>query len=162
MGIILGDLNDVITDSQNNNVFLDFIESEYFQFADYDIAVGSSSNWSYPSWPSHIDHIIISDELYSAVDFSEVQTFKIDEYLNGGWSFYDQYISDHRPVFMKIYFSEILGDVNSDQILNILDVVIIVQIVLGNQETDNNADINGDSFIDVLDIVQLIQIIISD
>ena len=44
--IILGDLNDVITDSQNNNVFLDLIESEYFQFADYDIAVGSASDWS--------------------------------------------------------------------------------------------------------------------
>ena len=160
--IILGDLNDEITDSQNNNVFLDFIDSDFFQFADNDIAYGPSLNWSFPTWPSHIDHIIVSDELYSDFNFEDVETFKVDQYLNGGWSAYDQYISDHRPVFIKIDFNEILGDINNDQILNILDVVMIVQIVLGNESSNDNADFNQDSSIDILDIVQLIQIIIND
>ena len=28
------------------------------------IALGPSSNWSYPTWPSHLDHILISDEVF--------------------------------------------------------------------------------------------------
>ncbi len=33
---------------------------------------------------------------------SDIQTIKIDEYLTGGWSEYDENISDHRPVAIKL------------------------------------------------------------
>ena len=32
------------------------------------------------------------------------KTIKIDEYLDGGWNEYDQNISDHRPVAIKLEF----------------------------------------------------------
>ena len=52
------------------------------------------------------------------------------------------------------------GDVNSDGIINILDVIIVVNVVLG---IDNNsaADINGDNIINILDIIELINIILN-
>ena len=54
-----------------------------------------------------------------------------------------------------------LGDINSDGIINILDVVSIVNLVLGNGY-DPIADLNGDESLNILDIVQLVNIILSD
>ncbi len=53
-----------------------------------------------------------------------------------------------------------IGDVNNDQIINILDVVLIVNIILSG-DYQSNADINSDDAVDVLDIVQIINIILS-
>jgi len=108
--IVLGDLNDILTDNPNNNVFQNFInDAENYLFADMEIAEGSSSDWSYPTWPSHIDHILVTNELFDEFENSnsDIQTIKIDEHLDGGWYEYDQNVSDHRPVALKLYFGEI-------------------------------------------------------
>ena len=63
--ILLGDLNDVLTDDPVDNVFQVFnTDDENYQFADMIIAEGNSYGWSYPWWPSHIDHILITNELF--------------------------------------------------------------------------------------------------
>ena len=41
-------------------------DSSAYYFADSDIASGPSSNWSFPNWPSHLDHILITNELFQA------------------------------------------------------------------------------------------------
>ena len=71
-----------------------------------DIANGPPSNWSYPSWPSHLDHILISNELFAEfyAPNSVVQTILLDSYLDNGWDEYDENVSDHRPVALKLYF----------------------------------------------------------
>ena len=159
--IVLGDLNDDISESISNNVFQIILDDPNYYFADSDIAEGSSSNWSFPNWPSHLDHILITNELFDELPDSNVETIKLDQYMSGGWSEYDQNVSDHRPVFMKLSQNIMSGDVSGDGSLNILDVVMIVQIVIGNNEVVPSADFNNDSYINILDIVQLIQIIIS-
>ena len=161
--IVLGDLNDDISESYQNNVFQSIInDSDNYRFVDMDIANGSSSDWSYPTWPSHLDHILITNELFDALENSEVQTVKLDEYLNGGWNQYDYNISDHRPVFMQLIISFMQGDVNLDDVVNILDVVLIVQIIIGNQVYSNNADFNQDGQVNILDVVQLVEVVISN
>jgi hypothetical protein len=72
-----------------------------------DIAYGYASNWSYPSWPSHLDHILITDELFDEFENegSLVETIHLEEYFNGGWSDYENYISDHRPVGLSLKFN---------------------------------------------------------
>ena len=105
--IVLGDLNDELTDSPSNNVFVSFLnEADEYDFADMEIAEGSSVYWSYPSWPSHLDHILITNELFDEfiLENSDIQTLRIDVLLDGGWSEYDQNISDHRPVGLKLDF----------------------------------------------------------
>jgi len=107
--IVVGDLNDEITDHQNNNVFQPFInQPDAYLFADMNIATGSSALWSYPTWPSHLDHILISNELFDEFNDtrSDIQTIIIDNYLSDGWNEYAVKISDHRPVALKIYFAE--------------------------------------------------------
>lgn len=99
--IVVGDWNDELTDPLANNVFWNFFadENEY-RFIDLAIAEGSSANWSFAGWPSHLDHILITSELFDEFEDtnSVVNVIRIDDYLENGWSEYDQYISDHRPV----------------------------------------------------------------
>ena len=52
------------------------------------------------------------------------------------------------------------GDINGDDIVNVLDIVQLVNYVLAN-EYEENADLNGDGIVNVLDIVQLVNIILN-
>ena len=161
--IILGDLNDDIAESSSNNVFQAILDdADNYRFVDMDIASGSSSGWSYPTWPSHLDHILITNELFDELGNSDVQTIKLDQYLDGGWNEYDSNISDHRPVFMKLVNSSLPGDVNSDDVINILDVVLIVQIIIGNQASLDSADFNQDGQVNILDVVQLVGVVVNN
>ena len=57
--------------------------------------------------------------------------------------------------------SILLGDINSDGIINILDIIMTVNIILGTSSFNEAADMNADGFIDVLDIVSLVNLILS-
>jgi len=99
--IVLGDFNDDITEPAAQNVFINFLnDTENYRFADLDIAEGTSNNWSFPNWPSHLDHIIISNEVFGY--HLNTETIKLDNYMVGGWGRYDSYISDHRPVGINL------------------------------------------------------------
>ena len=63
------------------------------------------------------------------------------------WNFFSQYI-----------FS--LGDINGDDIINILDVIQVVNLILIN-EYEQNGDLNQDGVINVLDVIQLVNIILN-
>ena len=57
--------------------------------------------------------------------------------------------------------SGILGDVNNDEEINVLDVVIIVNMILGTESLNySTADINSDNDINVQDIIILIGMIL--
>lgn len=103
--IVLGDLNDELTDRTVDNVFTSFTEySDEYLFVDMEIAEGSSSGWTYPNWPSHLDHILITNELFESYthDQSKCEVIKLDQHFYGGYNEYDQKVSDHRPVGIKI------------------------------------------------------------
>ncbi len=103
--ILIGDLNDVTTDPSPNNVLQVFLnDSNNYLFADDNIANGMTTDWSFPSWPSHLDHILITNELFTEFSSSGsgVQTIRVDDFMSGGLVDYDFYISDHRPVGMKV------------------------------------------------------------
>ena len=54
----------------------------------------------------------------------------------------------------------ILGDINSDNSINIQDIVLVINLVLSS-EYNNSADLNLDSTVNVLDIIQLVNIILN-
>ena len=56
----------------------------------------------------------------------------------------------------------VLGDMNEDMVLNVLDVVILANMALGNTDVDLNGDMNNDGGINILDIVLLVNIILTD
>ena len=54
----------------------------------------------------------------------------------------------------------LLGDLNDDGIINILDVVSLINIILGVSEDNSIGDLNQDEIFNVLDVVLLINIIL--
>jgi len=78
---------------------------------------------------------------------------------------YDGIYIDNITVFSYNTANIILGDVNHDGMINVLDIVNIVNIILGGSASEEDllvADLNGDSEINILDIVILVGIIIQD
>ena len=53
----------------------------------------------------------------------------------------------------------LMGDINSDQGINILDVVLLVNSILNGTDT-TCSDLNSDEIINILDIVLLIEMIL--
>ena len=109
--VVLGDLNDELTNPFEDNVFSIFMEQPAnYLIADMDIAEGSSSDWSYPSWPSHLDHIFITNELVEEyLNFgSDIRAIRVDDFFSS-WYNYDSNVSDHRPVGIKINAENYLG-----------------------------------------------------
>lgn len=95
--VMLGDYNEDITQPEGNGVFTNFVnDSGNYRFADMTIAQCGSANWSYPSWPSHLDHILITNELFDRVVDTRTLTLNVCE------SQYNSSVSDHRPVLMRL------------------------------------------------------------
>ena len=109
--ILLGDLNDQLTDPEEENAFTIFLDDKQnYYFADWEIAADSTADWSYPYWKyrSHIDHILISNELFDefAIAGSEIKTITIDKFMEGEGDARYKYITDHRPVVLKLKFAK--------------------------------------------------------
>lgn len=103
--IMLGDMNDLLIDPPAGDVFAVFKnDPDEWLFVDMPIALDPEALWSYPGWPSHLDHILIDADLF--VPFADAdqpaQVVPLFEYLDGGWSSYDDEISDHLPVVVNL------------------------------------------------------------
>ena len=59
----------------------------------------------------------------------------------------------------------VLGDINSDTVINVQDVVLLINFILGSIEPNDNqynaGDVNNDGILNVQDVVILINIILS-
>jgi endonuclease/exonuclease/phosphatase family metal-dependent hydrolase len=103
--IVLGDLNDSLTDMAPNNVFASLLnDPDNYRFADMAIAEGDASEWSFPSYPSHLDHILITNELFDGFEHkdSRVSPLPVDEVFFDEWWDYEHNVSDHRPVALTL------------------------------------------------------------
>lgn len=103
--IVLGDMNDQIAEPREYNVFLSFLDKpQEYLFADMSIALDPNYNSvSYPSSLSHIDHILISNELFDdfAATGSYCKSILAENWLLN-WANYAASISDHRPVGIRL------------------------------------------------------------
>jgi len=93
------------------------------------------------------------DQTYWSVEYiPELNTARFGTYGRGIWDFI---MNDE---------SIIAGDVNLDEIVNIQDLVLLVNFVLGiDSPSDpqfNVADINGDGILNILDIIATVNIIL--
>ena len=53
------------------------------------------------------------------------------------------------------------GDINEDNIINVIDIVSVVNLILEGGEPTCNSDINQDGIVNVIDIVALVNLILS-
>jgi V8-like Glu-specific endopeptidase len=152
----------VINDSPN---YLDLISISSGSSADYGFSVSSSESGTI------IGFTLTGENIPNGSDILLVATF---ENSNNDQVF-DLCLSD--PIFSDTngtgvtvtlgacteidFISSILGDLNDDGILNVVDVVILVNIVLGGAEQNPVGDLNGDGVINVIDVVILVNIILN-
>ena len=98
-------------------------------------------------------------ELDSADEEEIIRTWQI--------AFYQQnkpnpFILDETLIERAYFYDGILiGDLNEDGLLNILDLVMLVNIILYDEDGSPAADVNGDGVYNVLDVVMLANIILS-
>jgi len=63
-----------------------------------------------------------------------------------------------------IFNNSLPGDINNDEVINILDVILLINFIIGTSEPSDNeiifSDLNGDGILNVLDIVILVNIIL--
>ena len=111
--IILGDYNDEITDSENSNSLWPLVANNEVAFPTESIANNNYYD-SYPSWPSFIDHIAISESLFDELNGSNIKTIRIDDYT--GYNNFQNNISDHRPVIWSFLSEEV--ELTTDLVIN--------------------------------------------
>ena len=65
--------------------------------------------------------------------------------------------------YLELYDLE--GDINNDNYVDVIDIVFIVDVILGNQIFESNqfilADCNIDNYVDVIDIILIVEQILS-
>jgi hypothetical protein len=97
----------------------------------------------------------------------EAEIFEVDMDGNKLWTYiYSENEADNYAIARSQKYSmdyldaTLLGDMNSDGLLNVLDIVSLVNIILSG-ETDPLGDVNLDGDINVLDVVILVNIILA-
>ena len=70
------------------------------------------------------------------------------------------------PITLNTQEEFIIGDVNQDQVIDVIDIVRIVSIIMGNYEPSSLeillSDFNSDGIINVIDIVLIVSTILSE
>ena len=94
------------------------------------------------------------DQTYWSVEYiPELNTARFGTYGRGIWDF----IIDN--------YSTILGDVDLNEVVNVQDLILLVNFVLGStnpsQEQFISGDINSDNTLDILDVIETVNIILN-
>jgi len=61
----------------------------------------------------------------------------------------------------SFYKSFLTGDLNSDNAVDVLDIVLLVNIILNSNDFDEIADLNNDNVNNILDIVMIVNLILN-
>ena len=89
---------------------------------------------------------------------SEVQ-FVLD--ITSNQNGYVEYNTSIELTYLIEENNTLLGDINQDTLLNILDIVMLVNIIIDSNNSGNDAaDMNQDGLINILDVVLLVNLII--
>ena len=64
------------------------------------------------------------------------------------------------PTYSEGGGGSVVGDVNGDGLVSVLDIIVVVNMILGATEPTDAGDTNQDGTIDVLDVVIVVNIIL--
>lgn len=96
--MVVGDFNENVPTSETGSLYQFISDHNNYFLADFYIGMNSQADWSYPSYPGHLDHILTSDEFRD--NFIKFQTITIDYCIEE----YKERLSDHRPVYAQFRF----------------------------------------------------------
>ena len=129
-----------------------------------------------PNDQPYTNSLILNDKVFVPImnsswddDALEVYRDAMPEYevlgFTGSWQSTDALHCRVRGIPDITYTPFESGDINLDQLINVQDVVVIINFILGqvelNQQQQNLADLNDDNLINVQDIILIVNIILS-
>ena len=133
-------------DSETMPVMAYYNYVKYYQYTPGDGDYGSNNDFTL-SW---------------ADEFDSFDDLRWEEATHGFSSNYCQFdplnvlFHNGQMILIVSDLNYVLGDVNDDLSINILDIVSILDIVIYSRDVINTADYNQDSEINVIDIVQIV------
>ena len=123
------------------------------------------NNESNTAWFSYQDALEWRQCWYDdSLSLSHKYQFAIDNQLSGVgiWALgYDNGYNELWGALYDNFIYSLEGDINVDGIVNVIDIILVVNMVLGMEESINNADLNNDGDINILDIIEIIFIILN-
>ena len=130
---------------------------------------------SYYAWGVQIVNVEDPSNMYTA-GYYDTFNFSSPSLYDGAWGVFPYFesdkiiVSDRRTGLYVVDFTlenwsdpNIYGDVNNDNIADILDIMILVNYIVNGdilEEQYDLANINNDDVVDILDIILLINIIL--
>ena len=120
--------------------------------------------WKYSSEDGPFGEFLLefqSDNIYSGI-FPSINSNSEIEYFITATNFIGSGVS-HPNAGWHIFesLSSILGDLNDDGSLDVLDVVLMINIILANQYS-SVADVNEDGSVNILDVVVMVNILVGE
>ncbi len=113
-----------------------------------------SWHWVFDDGTSSTTSSGYTEHTYSQPGTYNVQLYVTNEYGQSGPSHYEQIIIEGGT----------LGDINDDSVANILDIVLIVNFIIGSDTPTTSefysADMNDDGILNILDVVILVNTIL--
>ena len=154
------DVAEVISATEGGKLIIYHLDGTPYQNYPMDFGIGFQSSPSIVDLDNDgdLEIIIGTDQNLSVIDIKD-NTSDIQFY----WY---TYRGDHHKTGSYMTSNILMGDLNQDATLNVQDLVIMINIIVGNIIPDNNqltaGDFNNDDTIDVLDVISLVNQILSD
>ena len=105
--------------------------------------------------------IVVSSYQSAELSFEAIQTS--EEGTNIILSIWPKHhIYARKDLEFLVISNSIIGDINGDGGINVLDIILVINMILDNSDVDINSDINGDGILNILDVVALVQIVLSN
>ena len=162
---IMSDAMDIARGGQFINVPNNYPEESWYHYddwtCDYECMAIEYMYWSIVSYmgilndPQTCSGIDNEWELCTPELFQSVDTLMYSLILNPNYK-----IPHLAPDGNYCPNNILIGDVNEDEIVNILDVIYSINIILGNSDFNPLSDLNFDENTDILDVVLLVNIIL--
>ena len=107
-----------------------------------------------------VDEVIIEPYQTQTISFTPIQTDEATDIILT--IFPESHEDSKKELEFLIINSDLLGDLNNDDILNIQDILLMINIILDLEDNNEIGDMNGDGGINILDIAILINIILNN
>ena len=109
---------------------------------------------------------VINETMLSLGNSSDLYTFEGYDHnpfneSNANMDITVEFTRDFMYDFVCSAEDSALGDLNEDSLVNVQDIIIMVNIILGD-EYNENADLSGDGIINILDVIQLVNLILEN
>ena len=112
--------------------------------------------WNFGDGTSEVNSFGFCDHTYDTPGTYMSQLTVTNEYGQTGPSHFEQIIIQ----------GSTLGDINNDSTINVLDIVLVVNFIIGSGSPTNQefyaADVNQDSLLNVLDVVILVNLVLNN